>query len=133
VRAVAQLGKTGVDEQTGMLLGYEDGALALLSCAVRTDTPGEARIDGTKGRIRIPQFWHASSAVLEVEGERPVHVSGKSGYHYQAEAVMNHLRSGELESSVMPWSESLAVARTMDEVRARIGLHYPMERADGGV
>ncbi len=130
IRALAHLGRTNVDEQTGILLGYEDGALAVLSCAVRTATPGEARIDGTKGRIRIPQFWSATSALLEGEDEQPVHVSGKAGYHFQAKAVMNHLRSGELESPVMSWAKSLAVMRIMDEVRARIGLQYPMESVE---
>src|SRR5690606_38909998 len=53
ITAKAHLGETGVDEQTALIFGYKGGQLALLSCAVRLDTPQEAIIMGTEGSIRI--------------------------------------------------------------------------------
>ncbi len=35
------------------------------------------------------------------------------------------LRDGRLESDVMPLDETVAIMRTMDEVRRQIGLTYP--------
>ncbi len=127
IEAVAHIGETGVDEQIAMVLGYPGGALALLSCAVRTDMPGVTFISGTHGTIRIPRFWEATSATLEVQGGDPVTISGESGYHFQAVEVMRCLRAGELESPIMSLDASLTVARIMDEVRDCIGLQYPME------
>jgi predicted dehydrogenase len=127
IQAAAHIGETGVDEQTAMLLRYDDGALALLSCAVRTNTPHSARIDGTGGSIDIPAFWHATSAVLRVSGQEPVEASGLVGYHYEAAEAMACLRSGRQESDLMPLDESIAIARTMERVRANIELVYPME------
>ncbi|MGC9357150.1 MAG: Gfo/Idh/MocA family protein, partial [Anaerolineae bacterium] len=37
------------------------------------------------------------------------------------------LRAGKTESDIMPLDESLAIMRTMDEIRAQWDLTYPME------
>ncbi len=127
IQAAAHLGETGVDEQTAMILRYEKGAMALLSCAVRTDTCHETRIYGTEGSIVIPRFWGAASATLEVPGKEPLRSTGDAGYQYEAMEVMSCLRAGKKESSLMPLDESLAIMKTLDDVRVRIGLTYPME------
>jgi hypothetical protein len=127
LQAVAHIGETGVDEQTAMLFQYQGGALAALTCAVRTSTSQEAWISGTEGSIHIPAFWHATSAVLRVPGQEPVQVSGAVGYHYEAAEVMSCLREGVTESPLVPLDESLAIARTMDRVRAAIGLTYSVQ------
>jgi predicted dehydrogenase len=62
IQAQAHVGSTGVDERTGVLLGYDAGELALLSCAVTTDTPQEAVIlgaaaDGQKGANHRPALY----------------------------------------------------------------------------
>jgi len=132
VQAAAHIGATGVDEQTGILLRYEGGELALLSCAIRTSTPQEARILGTEGSIHVPMFWRATSATLHARGEDPVTVSAPCGYHYEAAEVMACLRAGQRESALIPLEESIAIAGTMDRVRDTIGVRYPMEAQDGG-
>jgi len=127
IHAAAHIGKTGVDEQSAMIFRYEQGALALLSCAIRTNTPQEARIDGTEGSIYIPMFWRATSAILRVNGKEPLHISGSAGYQYEAAEVMSCLRDGKKASPTMPLDESIAIARTMDQIRGMTGLTYPME------
>ena len=44
IKAIASIGETGVDEQTSILLGYENGAMGVLSCALRTTTEHSAAI-----------------------------------------------------------------------------------------
>jgi predicted dehydrogenase len=127
VHAAAHLGETGVDEQTGMVLRYDGGGLALVACAIRTVTPHMARIDGIKGAIEIPAFWHATSARLIRPGKEFLETSGDFGYHYEAAEVMACLREGKTESATMPLDESISIAETMDQVRAQIGLAYPPE------
>ncbi len=58
---------------------------------------------------------------------RQVFYSPGKGYQFQAEEVMRRLRSGELESPLMPLEESLAIARTTDLLRRSWGLRYPGE------
>jgi predicted dehydrogenase len=127
IRADSYLGKTGVDEQTAIILKYEQGELALLSCAICTNTSQDARIYGTKGMIYIPQFWRASTATLQINGQAPMHSNEPSGYHYEAMEVISCLRAGEKESKIITLDESIAIMRIMDQIRAQIGLGYPME------
>jgi len=49
------------------------------------------------------------------------------GYHFEARAVCEAVRSGQLEHPVMSWDSSLAIARTLDAIREQIGLVYPMD------
>ena len=128
IESLAHIGETGVDEQAAILLGYDAGQIANLSCAITTRTAHEARIFGTKGAIHIPNFSRATSATLEIIGKEPLQVEIPfiaNGYEYQAIEVINCLRKGKLESDIMPLDESLSIIKTMDTVRAQWGLEYP--------
>ena len=46
---------TGLDAQAACILGYDGGELALVSTAVTTNTPWEATILETNGKIRAAQ------------------------------------------------------------------------------
>ncbi|MFW6270599.1 MAG: Gfo/Idh/MocA family protein, partial [Bacillota bacterium] len=129
IEVVSDIGRTGVDEQTGILLGYSEGEIAQLFCAATTDTRDEARIIGTEGSIYIPRFWQADTAILtrENDQERVEIPLRASGYNYEAEEVMNCLEKGQLESEIMSLKESLAIMKTMDKIREKIGLKYPVE------
>ncbi len=132
VMAQAHIGETGVDEQTAVVGSWSGGRLALLSCAVRTNTPHEAWIHGTTGRIHIPGFWHAQEATLTRDG-KPAETAKLpftgNGYNYQAIEVARCLREGLIESPIIPHAESIAIMKTMDEIRRQIGLRYPGETA----
>jgi len=126
----AYLGTTGVDEQFSAILGYETGSLAALSGAVRTALPNEARVIGTEGYIRVPDFWRASSLELYKNGqmekfELPFR---STGYIHEAEEAMYCLREGLTESSNMPLDESLQIMKILDTLRKQWGLKYPPEK-----
>jgi len=130
ITSMAHIGETGVDEQSAMVLGYDEGQLAILSCAIRTSTPQEGRILGTEGSIHIPGFWHATSATLYVSGKDAEQIEmpfDGNGYNCEAVEVMRCLRAGKLESDIMPLDESLSIMETMDKIRAQWGLKYPEE------
>jgi predicted dehydrogenase len=129
--SLAQLGTTGVDEQATMIFGYGEGQMALLATAIRTSTPSEALIAGTDGSIRIhAPYWGPSSFTITRPGQADEHVAPAcvgNGYNYEAAEIGRCLREGRTESEVMPLDESLAIMRTMDELRAEWGLKYPGE------
>lgn len=54
VQAWAHLTEHGVDDNTGMLLGYDNGAMAVLSCSLTADTAQTAVVTGSAGRIEVP-------------------------------------------------------------------------------
>jgi predicted dehydrogenase len=131
ITGLATLSETGVDEQAGMVFGYQNGEIALLSTSVRTTTPQEAVILGTEGRITIhPPWWQPRAMTITRYGKpaEPIEVPFEStGFNYEATEVADCLRKGKRESDIMPLEESLAIMRAMDTLRAQWGLKYPME------
>jgi hypothetical protein len=55
------------------------------------------------------------------------HYATGQGYQFEAEEVMRCLRAGHLESPLMPLDESLAISRTMDDLRRSWGVRFPGE------
>ena len=130
VESTANLGQSGVDEQAAFILGYEGGQLAVLSSAIRTQTPHEARIIGTEGFVEIdPDFHSATSATLKADGKTEqveLPLEG-NGFNYEAAEVGRCLRTGSLESEIMPLDETLGIMRILDQIRSLWGLTYPSE------
>ena len=130
VVGLARLGETGVDEDAGMVLAYDTGQIALLSCAMRTSLVGEARIFGTEGSIHLPRPWHGGTIVLARTGKDTEEIAPEivgNGFNYQAAEVARCLRADKTESDIMPLDESVAIMNTMDQLRAQWGLKYPTE------
>lgn len=130
IKAIADMGHTGVDEQTAMIFGYEDDKMALLSCAIMTQMPRDLYIVGDYGYIQIPNVWYAQTAILRLHNKEDLVVNlpiEGNGYNYEAAEVVRCLQAGKLESDIMPLDESLAIIGTLDKVRQQIGLNYPFE------
>ncbi len=131
IATLAHLGETGVDEQSGTVLGFAGGALALLSSAVRANTPQQVVISGTEGSITLHSpWWKGDKLTLVRSGKQPEQIDlpyTGNGYNYEAAEVARCLREGKLESDVMPLDETIAIMKTMDQIRAQWGLKYPME------
>ena len=127
----AHLGTTGVDERAGIILGYEEGRLAVLHTSLREKTPSEATIFGDGGSLRLHgPIFRPSAITLSRPGkddERIQPTVEGNAYNYEAMEVMRCLRAGETESPAMTLDESLSIMRTMDAIRAAWGLRYPGE------
>ncbi|MEU1038900.1 Gfo/Idh/MocA family protein [Streptomyces sp. NPDC005551] len=134
VTARAVLSDEGVDLQTGALLSFESGALASVHCSISGGTPVSASVTGSAGRIDIPDgFFFPEHFVLHRDGRDPEKfmadpASGpRSSLRHEAAEVMRALRAGETESPLVPLDGTLAVMRTLDAIRDRIGVRYPGE------
>ena len=133
--AIAEIGRTGVDERSAVVLAYPGGELAVLTFSLTTDMPSEILVLGIEGWIRVhgpiyrPEKLTVSlkaAAGARTERVLPLPVTG-NGYNYEAAEVMRRLREGALESPGMMLDESLAIMRLMDAIRAQWGLRYPGE------
>ena len=129
IASLANLGRTGVDEEAAVILAHEKGQIAVLSTAIRLDTAHEAILIGTTGRIRIhAPWWRPAALTISREGAADETVGFPfegNGYQFEAAEVMNSMRRGELESRVMPLDETLSIMKTLDAIRAQWGLKYP--------
>jgi len=167
VRGSAFLGATGVDEQSGYQLVWNDGALADLATSLRTLGSNEVTIWGESGSIRLcAPFYRAHQLVLSSlpapqaarGGSIPKRIGkaaaravpgGKAlgrrlspvlallknrdrrsflfpgnGYQFEIMEVNRCIEERRAESEIMPLDETIAIMRTMDELRSQWGLAY---------
>ena len=132
VHAISSPTATGVDRQTAILLGYADGQQAVLHTALDTAGPNSASVIGTDGWIAIKGTFYvptsftvydSTGAVVE-EYESDV---AQRGMQFQAWEAERLVAAGVTAGDVLPPSQSVAIMRTLDEVRRQIGLAYPGE------
>jgi predicted dehydrogenase len=130
--SLAELGKTGTDDQSAMIFKYPKGELAVLSCAVRTTTGHVASIFGTEGRISLDAPWYVpKKCTLYCNGKEPEVIAPEfvgNGYNYEAAELQRCVQAGKLESDILKLTESLSIMQTMDGLRAQWGLKYPSEK-----
>lgn len=124
IQATAATAPTGVDANTGVLLGYASGAVALLHCNLVSDSPWTAVVTGTEGRIELPHpFFSPHTLVLHRRGKPSetfrIEVLG-NGYAYQAQEVARCLGAGDRESPVMPLDETLGIQGALDAILAQL-------------
>ncbi|HHU74765.1 MAG TPA: Gfo/Idh/MocA family oxidoreductase [Clostridiales bacterium] len=131
ILSFSEIGKSGVDEQNVIIFKYNEGMLAQLSSSVLLDTGDDAEIIGENGRIVVPKFWMAESALLyDKEGKllESCSIPHKvNGYEYEAMEVNRCLRDGKLESDLVPLKDTLNIMKLMDQMRNEWGLKYPQE------
>lgn len=159
VSAHASMYETGVDQHTFVTFEYADGAMAHLECSIRGCLTNEVSIVGETGKIRVhgPVQAPETYELLRRQGDTPdpmllratrethttpldpPHIGNAPGYNFvgsqgfvhEVAAVQEAIRAGLTEHPEMPLSETLAMAKTFDEIRAQIGLTYPWDK-DGG-
>ena len=131
VAGFAHLGETGVDEEAAAIFAYPGGRLATFTTAVRLNTPHEAWVLGTEGKIKIHAPWWVPTAMtLSVSGKEDQKIDFPitgNGYNFQAVEVADCVRAGKTESAFMPLDETLSIMKTLDNLRAQWGQKYPME------
>jgi predicted dehydrogenase len=131
IAAVGHLGSTGVDEQVAAVLHHPGGGLGIMKAAISTALACEGRLSGTDGWIRLPAPMHRPDHLVlggTGEPERLARPWDGNGLRFQALEVHRCLRAGLRESTRMPLSETIALATTLDAIRAQIGLVYPGEQ-----
>ena len=129
--SLATFFRTGVDDRSTVVLRYTNGAMAVMNNAVTVTLPNDGHIIGNKGIIRLPDHWRSEQVEwISLEGDKrretvPCGFEGSNGYQYEILDVMDRIRGGEMESPLMPLSDSLAISRIMTAVRRQWGLVYP--------
>jgi predicted dehydrogenase len=124
-------GTTGVDDRSYCLFDYEGGRRAVLSSSFTHLAPIEGLVCGTKGYIRMPLFLAGQELQIHRAGEEPETIQMPYGdnenFTFEIAEATECITAGKLESDILPLSETLAVMKTMDTLRAQWGLTYEGE------
>lgn len=117
------------DAHTQVSILYTTGAIASLSSATMVNKPADAVIYGSRGYIRIPNFYGASGFTVVRGGTEEVHSHPFLGNGFEEEILetTRAVRDGKTESDTHPLDLSIAVLEQMDEIRYMIGLSYPQD------
>jgi predicted dehydrogenase len=124
---------SGVDEQCAITMKFNNGALGVFTSTFGADTPVEAMIAGTKGRINMHNRFHNALSTIQLTiGKEPaqlveVHREEGFGYQFEARHVNECLRAGLTESPMMTHSDSLDLMETLDKIRVACGIHYDID------
>lgn len=118
---------TEVDEWASGCLKFPSGIVATFTCALRCGTHSEAVIFGDKGSIAIKSPWipgDNAPVIVSAGGETVTHdVSAERDlYANEALAVAEHLEARQ--TPYVTWEDSLGHMRTLDTLRASMGLHW---------
>ena len=131
IQSSVNLDTTGVDKSSYYLLDYPSGATASLSSSYAQQAPIDALIVGTEGYIKIPTYIGAQSIEIYKQGEDVQIIEHtfdeQDNFKFQIKHVMDCINRNQLESDIMPPSETLQVMQTMDQLRKQWGLVYDGE------
>jgi len=140
--------RTGADEQTSIICQFpKHGLMGIATTGMRvaTDPDGKGsagpaiRIQGADGEIQVmPQAYRPpqyrivkkdSAGTVEVV-DCPIPTDPKRGgwghgMFWEADECARCLRDGKLESATIPWSESIVIMETMDQVLKQGDVQYP--------
>jgi predicted dehydrogenase len=122
---------TGVDAHAAATLTYPQqgnrpAATASVVCTLETNLPSRLEVFCERGSLALDQFFLPPRLLVrrgtDPDAEPEEHVTSwpGGGYTFQAQEVMRCLRAGELESPLVPWADTQAVARTLDRWRAAV-------------
>jgi predicted dehydrogenase len=130
VQATGVLTETGVDGQASIVLSYGDRAQATLSTTLWARTPTVASISGTEGFISVASSFYTPTSFHVQRNDGRVwdfDQPGAQGLQYEAAEVARRIAAGDTQSPQLTWDNTLEVLRTLDSVRAQIGVVYPGE------
>ncbi|HET6297369.1 MAG TPA: Gfo/Idh/MocA family oxidoreductase [Kribbella sp.] len=128
LKAVGALNEDRIDLNVAMAWRYDSGAVAALTCGLRSQNPWTASVSGPEGSLVLPHRFHHPPyyARVTAAGEERIDVPTHGlGYHYEAAEVMRALRDGLVECPALPHAATIEILELLDETRRQIGVSYP--------
>ena len=132
VQSTARFRATGADAQVATIFRHAGDAMSLTLSASDTAGPNVATVIGTEGRIDIDAVWYSPTAFRVYDNKGKIVEEFKStvlgrGMQYEAGEAERLIQTGTLVSEILPLSDTVGIMRTLDTVRAQIGLRYPSD------
>ena len=128
------LDESGYDGMGAGLLQWPDGSAAHFGTGIHLNMVNDARVYGDEGHLILTNPWKSdptAELIVHRKGAEPeTHRLGLTNdelYAAEADAVAEFFEAGEC-----PWftkAESLAMARTLDRLRASAGLRFHSDKS----
>ncbi|WP_458626027.1 Gfo/Idh/MocA family protein [Winogradskyella sp. PC D3.3] len=127
IEATAEFFSSGADSKCDITFHY-NSAKAHLKSTLLAETNTEAIFHCENGIIKINRRFHEPSSVTLIDNnghsELKTFNNKTIGYSYEIEHFNQLIRKGKTESDLMTFEKSKQLIRTLDAIRALIGLNY---------
>ncbi len=120
----------GVDSHTCVLIKYKNGAIADISSAILLRKPNEGAIYGTKGYIKMNQFYAPQEFEIHTEKGKDEVIKSPyrgNGFEEQISHMCECIDKGLTKSKVNTPEQTLFITEQMDCIRKLIGIKYPQD------
>ncbi len=127
ISAESKLSSTGVDLETKMIFEYNNNIKADLFCSFDQTRENFAFIEFQKAKIKLGPRFHETDKLSIITSDNKIDKDFNyqaKGYHFEIAHVQDCLEQGLTESPLMPFEFSLELIKTLDEIRAIVGLEY---------
>ncbi len=118
-----------VDTHICVLLKYRSGTIASISSATKLFKPEDAYIYGSKGYIKIPQFYGAREFFVYTD-EGCEHIEKPpvgDGFEEEIYEACRCIADGKIQSEIHPIDKSIGILKQMDYIRNQNGIKYPFD------
>ena len=122
----------GTDDYSRLLLTYPGGCRAESVQTIGQELPRHARITGTRGSIFLPDFQHADTMTVEVNGREPEVIDCPielGGFEYEIREMSRCAGLGRCASDRYTPADSVALTRLMQDIRGDWGMRFEGEEA----
>ncbi|HET7305879.1 MAG TPA: Gfo/Idh/MocA family oxidoreductase [Segeticoccus sp.] len=132
VQVTGCLAPTGVDATVSLQWGYARGASAQLFCSSQGEALPSATVVGTAGTIDVaPSFQDPTELLLSTDDGEERFSGERHGFRPELEEFERCLRTGVVESELVPHAHTVGVLQVLDATRVELGVKYPQESAIG--
>lgn len=132
IKAAARLSSEQIDENCAIIFEYADGIYSLLESSIIKNTDRQARIYGENGVLTILKQWNEKPEAITLSlydhkvEKYPCKWKGR-GFQFEVEEVIRCLSANKIESDLHSHEDSLQLIRTLDEIRTKANIVYPVE------
>lgn len=127
IKTIPHFSSTGSEESISMLLGYKNGATAVLTSSVDSARKNESELCFENGVIKYDRF--SKDPITLIKGSETREISFENGpnmgYQFEAIHVMECLDENLKESPILPLSLSVELMSILDRVRKDAGITFP--------
>jgi len=127
VYARAKYAPNGVEDHFSAILDYGD-CMASIGSSFRCKLPNFGYLVGTRGWIKIPNFWQASSCDLyRLDEHIDSFVAEREsvGLNFEIQAVVDDLRAGRTQSEIVDHQSSLRFQQIMSAIQTAFDNEHP--------
>ena len=125
-----ELDKEHLIKELGDVAWYPGGCRAESVQTIGQELERNAHIVGTKGSIFLPDFQHAETMTLEVEGKEPEGIRCPvdiNGFEYEIREASRCVKLGRTGSDRYTPQDSLSLTRLMYDTRMSWGMKFAGE------